>query len=150
RPRLVGRAVNSRAGNARVVGVKENIETVRRSHTTEVRAIGIDRLHSPLLPCGHDKIIGEIGVEGGEVGERRGQGSNAVTIVVLVVENHLRQLGRWRYQEPIHADGATRERGKLRLGGRSLDLPALLAALPGPAIAGLRQRKRNRADGDKW
>ena len=37
----------------------------------------------------------------------------------------------------------------LRLGGRSLDLPALLAALPGPAIAGLRQRERDRADGEK-
>ena len=76
RERLIHRAVNLRARQTCVVGVEEHIETVGRSGKREVHPVGGYGLHIPSLTCGNNEIVREIGTKRGEIGERRGQGSN--------------------------------------------------------------------------
>lgn len=69
--RLAQRAINLRARQTGIVRVEEDIETVGRSRAVEVPPIGIYRLYAPSLTCRNNKIIGQIGTEGREVGESR-------------------------------------------------------------------------------
>ena len=72
-------------GRPPLVGVKEDVKTGGGSRTIEVHPIGIDGLHIPSLTSGHHKVVGEIGVEGREVGERRGKVAAVRSVVVLIV-----------------------------------------------------------------
>src|SRR5205814_5846861 len=85
RERLVGGAKNLRARKTSAVGVEEDVETSGGSGTIEVHPIGIDRFHIPSLTSGHHKVVGEIGAEGREVGERRGQAGDSRSVVVLII-----------------------------------------------------------------
>jgi hypothetical protein len=69
RHRLVQRAVNLRARKSTAVAVNENIPIGRGSRAVKVHSVGIDRLHIPSLTSGHDKVVGQIGIEGGKVSE---------------------------------------------------------------------------------
>ena len=82
RHRLVQRAVNLRARKRAAVAVNENIPIGGRSGAVEIHPIGIDRLHVPSLTSRHHKVVGQIGIEGGKVGEGRGQRGVGTVIVV--------------------------------------------------------------------
>src|SRR6266550_3921067 len=107
RERLVGGAKNLRARKAPAVGVEEDVETSGGSGTIEVHPISIDRLDIPSLTSGHHKVVGEIGAEGREVGERRGQAGDSRSVVVLIIQNHLRSIRIRQNPKLANADGAT-------------------------------------------
>src|SRR6266481_6194070 len=85
RERLVGGAKNLRARKTPVIGVEEDVKTSGGSRTIEVDPVSIDGLHIPSLTSGYHKVVGEIGVEGREVGESRGQAGDSRTVVVLII-----------------------------------------------------------------
>src|SRR5262249_40039315 len=83
--RFVQRAVNSRAGNAGIVSVKEDIPIAGRSRTIKVPPISVDRLHIPSLTSWHDEVISKIRVMWRRVGKfcrQRGIGSSIVILIV--------------------------------------------------------------------
>jgi len=61
-----------RARQARVVGVKENIETVDRPEPKD-EAISVNGLDVPSFARGNNEIIGEISAKQRHIGEGRGQ-----------------------------------------------------------------------------
>ena len=81
----VQNAVNLRAGKSRAVSVNEDIPTVGRSEAVKVYPIGVDRLHVPSLTTGHNEVVSEIGTEGREIIESRGQSRVSSSVVVLIV-----------------------------------------------------------------
>src|SRR6266403_848015 len=95
---LMSRAVDLRARKAGVVGIKKYIPIDGWSHSKEIRAISVDRLHIPSLTCRHDKVVGQIGTGSRKVGECRRRGDVGSGVIVLVVEDCLRRA-RWRWSE---------------------------------------------------
>src|SRR5262249_52813197 len=65
---------------------------VRRTPSVKIHPIGIDRLHIPSLTCGHHKVVGQISVKSDKVGEGSGEGGIGSSVVVLIIQNHLRRF----------------------------------------------------------
>jgi len=102
-------AVDLHARKATVISVKEDIETVGRSRSIEVRAINIDPFHQPSLAYGHDKIVCKIRIKVGKVSEGCGQRHGASGVIVLVPQRYGREFRRWRNQA-LRLRGSTRRR----------------------------------------
>jgi hypothetical protein len=52
---------------SRVVGIKENVETVGWPGAIKIDPVGVHRLDIPSLPCGNNKVIGKIRAKGGKI-----------------------------------------------------------------------------------
>ena len=157
---LVQSAVNLRARKSAAVGVNEDIPIGGRSRAIEIQSIGVDRLDIPSLTSRHDKVVGEIGAEGGKVGKRRGQAGRASSIVVLIVENYLRSSRRARNGHPAYSDGGAGDwecrypflfanAGRCQA-GRSSGLPGLSLGRVQRAGCSGRRHRNTRCSGSRF
>ena len=130
RNRLVQCAVNLRPRNPPAIGVNEHIPIGGRSDTVEIHPVGVDGLHIPSLTSGHHKVVRQIGVESREISECRAQGGSGRSVIVLIIEHHLRSFRRPRNRNYVRCTSATGLLRKLRYARQVRTPPNVIGKKP--------------------